>query len=175
MAFPKIPNELAVAIKEQSKWLFSTRELKTLPYFLQHYLQEIGGNPPEYVILGHSGHGINSYAIHYYLVSGPLNLFLQLAWGGVYMDADASASWIRECFSLADEIVPAVRGAERLSAGERLTIVGSDFYGSYWSAPEQGRQKEIANDKNSKEVLTEVLRWLRNPPADRAIQQTGGA
>lgn len=175
LAFPKIPNELAVAIKEQSKWLFSTRELKTPPYFLQHYLQEIGGNPPEYVILGHSGHGINSYAIHYYLVSGPLNLFLQLAWGGVYMDADASASWVRECFSLADEIVPAVRGAERLAAGERLTIVGSDFYGSYWSAPEQGRQKEIANDKNSKEVLTEVLFWLRNQPADRVMQQTGGA
>ena len=44
-------------------------------------MQEAGTEPvADYLLLGHAGHGIQSYAIHYYVVRGPLALFLQIGW-----------------------------------------------------------------------------------------------
>lgn len=69
LAFPTIPGALVAGLKEQGKWLFSTRELKMSPYNLQHYVHEVDGSHVEdYAVLCHSGHGTNSYAIQYYLV-----------------------------------------------------------------------------------------------------------
>jgi hypothetical protein len=100
LAFPTIPEKLAARLKEQHKWLFSTRKLKMSPYNLQHYVQECDGAPVEdYAVLCHSGHGVNSYAIQYYLVHGALRMFLHLKWGGAYVDAKQTAANIRVCFS----------------------------------------------------------------------------
>ena len=164
LTFPTIPGELAAKLKERGNWLFSTRELKMSPYDLDYYVEEADGAVGDYAVLCHSGHGVNSYAIQYYLVYGPLHLFLLLGWGGVYMDADAAASQIRECFSLADEIVPAATTVGKLGTGERLTIVGSDFYGSYFSAPGQGRSKVTEEPNGPAALLTEAFDWLKSRP-----------
>jgi len=87
----------------------------------------------------------------------PLRMFLHLGWDGVYMDAIEASAKIRESFSLADQIVPTVMVPGRLPVGDRLMIVGSDFYGSYWSAPGKSRSKERSGSKGPAEVLTEVL------------------
>jgi hypothetical protein len=171
LAFPEIPAELAAGLKEQGKWLFSTRDLEMSPYNLDHYVQEEDQAPAAYVVLAHSGHGANSYAIQYYLVSGPLRLFLHLGWGGVYMDTEAAASEVRECFSLANEIVAATMASRKFALGERLTIVGSDFYGSYWSAPGQSLQEERRKDRDPSAVLAEVLQWLNSLPPDNSRQR----
>lgn len=80
------------------------------------------------------------------------------------MDAQQSATKIRDCFSLADEIIPAVQHASVLQAGDRLMIVGSDFYGSYWLAPGKNRRKNDECFKRPAEVLLEVRDWLRVSP-----------
>ncbi|HEV3142525.1 MAG TPA: hypothetical protein VGZ47_01420 [Gemmataceae bacterium] len=167
LAFPTIPQGLAAGLKEQGKWLFSTRELKMSPYNLHYYVHEGDGAPGEYTVLCHSGHGVNSYAIQYYLLYGPLRMFLHLGWGGVYMDAEAAASKIRECFSLADKIAPAAISVAHLGDAGRLVIVGSDFYGSYWSAPGQSCQKERTGSNVPAEVLAEALHWLKSSPSNR--------
>jgi hypothetical protein len=172
LAFPTIPKPLAAAMKERHKWCFSTRELEMSPYNLQHYVQESDSAIGDYAVVCHSGHGVNSYAIQYYLVYGPLRMFLHLGWGGVYMDADAATSKIRECFSLADKVVPAATTAGKFVAGQWLTIVASDFYGSYWSAPGLSRSTVRKGSKGLAEVLTEVLFWLKNPPPNQPLQQT---
>lgn len=162
LAFPTIPDGLAARLKEQGKWLFSTRAIQMSPYNLQHYVHEVDGtHMDDYAVLSHSGHGMNSYAIQYYLVFGPLRMFLHLGWGGAYMDADVDAAKIRECFSLADQIVPATMPVGKVS--DRLTIVGSDFYGSYWATPSQSLQKKPRGSKGPAEVLAEVLHWLTRP------------
>ncbi len=162
LAFPTIPEELAARLKEHVKWLFSTREIDMSPYNLQHYIHEVdGAHVEDYVVLSHSGHGANSYALQYYLVHGTLEMFLHLGWGGLYMDAERAVAEIRDCFSLADEIVPAAQTAGKLQAGARLRIVGSDFYGSYWSVPGKKGWKEGADSKGPAEVLTEALHWLK--------------
>ena len=94
LAFPTVPDSLAARLRERRRWLFSTRTLKTSPYDLDFYLHEGDSAPAAYAVLAHSGHGVNSYAIQYYLVCGPLRLFLHLAWGGVYTDAAEAAARI---------------------------------------------------------------------------------
>lgn len=50
----------------------------------------------------------------------------------------------------------------RLEVGERLTIVGSDIYGSYWLRPGENREGEDTDGKDPLEVLTEALAWLKS-------------
>ena len=161
LPLPAIPKRLSARMKERTKWCFSTRELKVSPYNLQHYVEEDRCVIGDYAVLCHSGHGVNSYAIQYYLVYGPLRMFLHLGWGGIYMDADAATSRVRDCFSLADEIVPAAASMGKLTAGDRLTIVASDFYGSYWFEPRENRPKIIQRSDNPAEIMADVLHWLQ--------------
>lgn len=166
LTFPNIPAELAVRLKERGKWVFSTREIQMSPYNLQHYACEFDRNDVEdYVILSHSGHGVNSYALQYYVVYGVLRMFLHLGWGGVYMDAEADAKKIRECFSLADEIIHAVHDPGRVPADLPLMIVGSDFYGCCWLLGQNRRElrKSMDHSKAPAVVLTEVLQSLSRP------------
>ena len=164
LAFPKIPKELATRLKKRGKWLFSTRKICFSPYDLDYYVHELDEiNVKNYTILAHSGHGVNSYAIQYYLVYNALRILLHLGWGGWYMDAKETTTKIRECFSLADEIIPAVQNTGRLKAGDRITIVGSDFYGSYWSASRRSRKILTAHCKAPDVMLDEVLNWLSRP------------
>jgi len=161
LTFPNIPDELAARMKEKGKWVFSTRKIgKISPYNLEHYLYE--AHVDDYVILSHSGHGVNSYAIQYYLVYKALRMFLFLGWGGVYMDAKAAATKIHDCFTLADEIVPTAQDVGKIPAGDRLTIMGSDFYGSYWSRPGEDPRKRPDHAKGPTEVLAEALHWLQS-------------
>lgn len=165
LAFPTIPDKLAVKLKKRGPWLFSTCALETSPYNLSYYERESEQtHGKEYAVLCDSGHGVNSYAIQYYLVCGPLRMFLFLGWGGAYMDADAAASEIHECFSLADQIVPAAMTSVKLGTGKRLTIVCSDFYGSYWLAPGQFQKRKSDDFKAPAQILADVLRWLKDPP-----------
>lgn len=176
LAFPAIPNGLAADLRQHGEWLYSTRELPTSPYNLRYFVEEAEEQQVgDYAVLSHTGHGLNSYAIQYYLVLGSLRIFLHLGWGGVYMDAAVAAARIEECFSLADKVVA--------TTAERATIVGSDFYGSYWSRCRQTPRKEseppepptevakasMAYDdtlltvpamKSPEEVLKEVVHWI---------------
>ncbi len=174
LAFPAIPPVLEARLKEQDTWLFSTRKIEISPYDLQHYADEADGPRGEdYAVLAHTGHGINSHAVQYYLVHGPLRMFLHLGWGGVYMDADEGAATIRECFSLADKIVSAVTPLESLGAGGRLKIVGSDFYGSHWSAPGQFHREAGGSVPGPADVLAEALQWLKNFPSSTTGSNRG--
>ena len=161
LAFPTIPGELAEQLKEHGQWLFSTRPLEMSPYNLQHYLEEVEGSQvKDYAVLSHSGHSSNSYAIQYYLVYGSLRMFLHLGWGGMYMNPQESAATVRDCFSMADQVVTAAQNVGMFQPDERLTVVGSDFYGSYWLPPGKSRRGEASGHKGPLQVLTQTLHWL---------------
>ena len=71
----------------------------------------------------------------------------------------------------ADEVVQAmVQAAVGFHTGEHLTVVGSDFYGSYWIPPGAGGQKKTIHTNTEVEsplaALTEVLDWLASPIAE---------
>jgi hypothetical protein len=161
LCFPPIPRELARKLKERGEWVFSTRKVEVSPYKLRHYADEAENTDvKDYALLAHSGHGVNSYAIQYYLVQGPLRMLLHLGWGGVYMNAADDAAKIRECFSMADQVIAAALSLGRLGATDRLILVGSDFYGSHWSPPMEGTRTEAAGRSGPLAVLTQARDWL---------------
>ena len=103
---------------------------------------------------------ISLYSVGY-VVYNVLRMFLQLGWGGVYMDAKAATN-IHDCFSLANEIIPMAQQAGAILGGDRLTIVGSDFYESYWSLPGKNRRDEVEGANGPAIVLAGALRWLQS-------------
>ena len=167
LAFPTIPQAFAARLKERRRWHFATYEIEAPPYDIEEYIREVDETHVEdHVVLSHSGHGANSYALQYYVVHGALRMFLHLGWGGVYMDSQASAAEIRDCFSLADQIVSAAETVGRFRTGGHLTVVACDFYGSFWVPPGDSRRAEVVfRDRETPckeplKVLDEVLHWL---------------
>lgn len=179
LAFPTLPDELALKLKERGQWVFSTGPIRMWTYELDRYVHQSQRRQiRDYALLSHAGHGINSYAIQYYLVYGPLRMFLFLGWGGAYGDDEKDAANIRSCFLKADEVVQAmVQGAAGFHTGERLTVVGSDFYGSYWIPPGAGGQKKEIHTNTQVEsplaALTEVLDWLASPRTEPRFPKNG--
>jgi len=166
--FPLLPGNLVSDFKQREKSCFSTMPVTLSPYCFDEYVRAgIAAHIQDYMLISHAGHGANSYAWHYYLVNGPLRLFLQLAWGGVYMDKDRTTRTVNECFALVSQLFSAVQqrsDADRLQSNDPLIIVGSEFYGSYWIKP--GGEGQRIPDKERPKVnpsfmLAEVLHWLR--------------
>lgn len=137
LPFPYIPIPLSQQLRELHSWCFSTRSLRLSPYALRNFVQEAAtGAVDDYAVLAHDGHGINSYAIHYYLVYGLLHMFLQLGWGGAYSDRKRDTEIIKKCFAVGGELIAAVeRGEDRgsICGRTRLTVVASDWHGSFWT------------------------------------------
>jgi len=161
LPFPAIPGNLAARLTERGAWLYSTRMIVTSPYDLDAYVEEAARPDLEdYVVLAHSGHGANSYAIQYYLVYRKLRMFLHLAWGGAYMNPEKTRVENTRCFDLADAIVRAVEVADGLPAQGWVTAVGSHFYGSSWTLPRGIPGCRDRRSRNPTEMLVEVLKYF---------------
>jgi len=171
---PAIPEKFAIRLKErapplgldESARLFSTRKIEKIPYWLDHYVKEADEKLVEdYLVLSHSGHGINSYAVQYYIVDGAFRMFVHLGWGGAYHDMAKDEARIHECFPLADQIITAAQSfVKTLNAGELLTVVATDWgwpWGSYWLRPGETKSRQPSRVAPAV-VLAEVLHWLTN-------------
>ncbi|MEB3355620.1 MAG: hypothetical protein VKK04_02655 [Synechococcales bacterium] len=133
LPFPHIPAEMHDTFCLLAPWVYSTRTDIPDPYGIAQFVEEVSTQPvADYVVLGHTGHGINSYAMHYYLVRGSLALFLQIAWGGAYTDNDKAVEKMATAYAQAEQLAAAIEAA-KLSPSERLIVVISDFYGSRWT------------------------------------------
>jgi hypothetical protein len=154
---PPIPEELRKTFKERQSWCFSSRPVKIWPYRFDDYVEEAHSRrPSDYVLIAHAGHGVNSYAIHYYLVRGPLKLFLQLAWGGIYEDQRKTTLGVNGCFKLVSRLLQVF---DKGSPSDQMLIVASDFYGSSWLM--SGKIEKQGENKRPGELLKLVLKSLR--------------
>ena len=164
LALPPIPVSLAPQLQERRDWCFSTKPLILSPYAFDDFVREgIRPDAPDSLVLAHAGHGVNSYALHYYLVQHPLRVFLQLAWGGAYDDA-AAKERVNRCFELARRLVAAldqVRQAGRFQPGARFIVVASDFYGGYWLKPGEGLPERLGENPAQpvEAILAEAVEW----------------
>jgi hypothetical protein len=137
LPLPPVPADLAPELHVQSEWVFSTRQDTVRPYNLKWYVDEYlsGAVPADYLVFGHDGTGINSYAIHYLLVRGPLATFDQIAWGGPYIDNEAAIEQMKTIWVQTGDMIAALeeaRSLELIRPDERFILVLSDFHGSRW-------------------------------------------
>ena len=164
LILPPIPASLAPQLQERRDWCFSTRLLILSPYAFEEYVREgIRPEVPDSLVLAHAGHGVNSYALHYYLARHPLCVFLQLAWGGAYDDA-AAKERVNRCFDLAHKLVAAfdqAGQAGRVQPRARFIVVASDFYGGYWTKAGEKPPERFGEDPAQpvEAILTEAMEW----------------
>jgi hypothetical protein len=132
---PPIPARFEPSLRELAPWWFATNDVSPAAMYLferDFLLTLLTGQLDDFVAVSHAGHGANSYALSYFLVDGPLALFLQNAWGGVYTDAEVAASAWRLLVSQVERLLQAAQSAAAVNAGaaeERLVVVNSDFRG----------------------------------------------
>lgn len=163
LTVPLVPWELRRRLREHAPWRYATRPLGWSPYSIEVYLAEAERyRVPDYAVLAHAGHGVNSYAIHYFLVHRRLRLFVQIGWGGSYMDGrEARDVW--DAFAFCDRIVAAANRVShaRVPDGAYVTIAVSNFYGHGWARP--GDPFPSVTDNHAprfREPLGEALAWL---------------
>jgi hypothetical protein len=176
---PPMPERAKDRLKARAEWLYSTRTFKESPANLPHFVRKaIGGASPDYVLVASVGEAPASAVLHYYLIHGILQLFLQVGWGGPGAGPGGINDPARECLALAHELVRAVPAAlyrGLLDPGGRLTVVATDRGDSFWEAASaEGRlfltsrpaRRTVRNRPGPREILGEAARWCRAKPAE---------
>ncbi len=135
LPFPPIPSQLVDQFVEVENWVYGTRSDHPFIYDIDWFIEEaVKQQSANYVLLGHSGHGVNSWAIHYYLVQGQLALFIQVGWGGAYgtPQDSANACALLERLQTEGHHLSELVAAGKVAPDERLIVVASTFYGGQW-------------------------------------------
>lgn len=125
---PPVPEPLRPALQAPQPWCWTTRDIDPVRMYLfdAGFLADIlAGRVEDHVAVSHAGHGINSYAVNYHLVYGPLAVLMQVGWGGVYTDNAAAAARLGELWRRCDALLtrPAPDG------GGRVVCVFSELRG----------------------------------------------
>ncbi|MBI4537684.1 MAG: hypothetical protein HY712_06980 [candidate division NC10 bacterium] len=174
LPMPPMPERAAARLKERAAWCFSTRAMKEPPENLMHYVRKaIGGASPDYVLVARTGPHASAWALHYYLVQGPLQLFLRIGWASALPEGERARDLARDCLDLAHDLVgtlPAAVRAGKLSRAGRLTVVATDIGEGFWEVSPVGgrviqrRRASLGKRRNAPgphEVLAQALRWCR--------------
>ncbi|MFO1056680.1 MAG: hypothetical protein U1E53_06890 [Dongiaceae bacterium] len=130
---PPLPVPLAGQLRRLDRETFGTRRPAAPLYDIAAHL-EAAAEPEESLLLGFDGHGVNSWAVHYYLSTPALLLLVQRPWGGAYMDAGGNRADIAETFAAIAALLDATaHAADRLPPGRRLAAIVSAFGPSQWA------------------------------------------
>ena len=101
LALPYVPDHLVAAVQQvESRYLFATEpSLPLQPDFVPGWVQAIMAPDTDeqrqlmqrdYLFFGEAGYGVNSFFFYYYLHWGPVYLFYNHPFGGIYQDAAAT-------------------------------------------------------------------------------------
>jgi hypothetical protein len=134
---PPVPAHLAGLLRPQGRAVLASRPLPASPYDLEHFLSEIEADPcmSGYAIVGFDGYGTNSWAAHYYLVDHGLALFIQLPWGGAYLEPGPARAEIADLFEWAASLqskLQLVHQRQLMPEGRRLQVAASRFVCAGW-------------------------------------------
>lgn len=127
---PPLPVSLTGALTRRDRFVFSSREVFASPYDFHWYADEaMQPKVDDYVLVARSGHGVNSYALSYYLAWSGVRVLLQLRWGGVYEDVQAAHANICEAFEGLQVLWPSLTA--RVPVSPSIVVASSDFYGGF--------------------------------------------
>jgi hypothetical protein len=131
-----LPAHLTAALLPVGEHILSTRKLAHPLYRLDAWFEAVWrGTESDYAAIGFDGHGMNSWAAHFYLVHGPAAMFLQCRWGNAFDDTVRARERMEGIFGLAGQLLEDLDSAQRtgcLTAGQRLVLRVSDFSRSGW-------------------------------------------
>ena len=159
LAFPVLPADLAIRLAPLQEWVFGTRAPSTWLYEINQYIDEaVAGEIEDYILLGHAGHGTNSWAIHCYILYRGLALLLQVGFGGAYMEPEETRAHLAEVLEQAGHLITAAQ-SHPAQDSRRMVVAVSDFYGSRWGWVEPEMDWHRGSD-----TLGSALNALRGQP-----------
>jgi hypothetical protein len=134
LPFPPIPEGLGAQIRAFGTYTFGTRPPQRPLYDIETFVADaVSGEIDDSVMFGIDGHGMNSWAAHYYLVFKHLALFLQFPWGGAYVDTESARADITSAFATVAAMLSREQQAPvGLMSGRRLVVVQSSFTMARW-------------------------------------------
>jgi len=161
LAFPEVPASLAAEFHRRSPWAFATDDDLPPPYALGEHLRTVLAGPvDDSALLAHAGHGVSSWAVHWYLCLHPVAIFVQSQWGNADAspeeDADQRATMAHR-FEAAGSLARAAAGAQVGDA--RLVVVASDFHPSGWGVLKPGVEFRWTDDGDP---FAAAEAWLRS-------------
>ena len=140
LPFPPVPPALVPALRVLGDMRFGTRPgpapMLDLPAWRDEWLN---AGTPEYVVYGIEGRGAVSQVLHYYLVSGPVAVFLQHRVAGP--DAGAQAGRMTAMLTALPRLMAqaeAARRGGRLAPDQVAALVDSDLHGRAWALVRPG-------------------------------------
>jgi hypothetical protein len=157
---PPIPSLLKPHLVRREEWFWSTRDVDRAELYDPRLIEQEATSPvPDYVAIAHIGHGANSDFVTYQAVFGPVALFAQTGWGGVYMDNAVQTA--HRPRSSDDRGGPRPRRfvAEVARLGHRF---------SWWRAPSRTSTSAPGWSSTDEATRFDLLRRtaLRPPPCD---------
>jgi hypothetical protein len=148
LARPPVPENLAAKMQQLTPHLFATCDLPDGLYQIDQLADNAAaGRLGEFVAFGFQGHGIQSWAFHYALVEGALAVFLQLQWGGVYVDEPVARGRIESALAVVDMLrhdLNRAAAAGKLEPAKRLVVLETDFSRSRWAWIDAGCRQPIS-------------------------------
>ena len=130
---PPLPHSLAVQIRQWDEWLFGTELPDAALYDTEHFVtRAVQRADAEFALIGVSGYGVNNWHLHYYLSLEHLAVFVQVPWGGIYVDEEASREELTHCFDLIAQMIPLGDLVAKKRPYERLFAV-HQLGGSRWA------------------------------------------
>ena len=138
LPFPTIPEQMESSFQKAGNNLFGTLIPENGVYALETFVTNLrqSENTEDYLITGIDGHGIASQAFHYYIVNGPLAIFLQLSWGNPLVDQEQARQKIEGALAFVDYLLKDMETAcqtRKVPEDKRLVVIHSDFSNSRWS------------------------------------------
>jgi hypothetical protein len=160
LRLPPVPRDLVDELDEFADWRWGSEDLnlEDRDGFVEA-AHQAGGERE--VAFGHVGHGVSSWWLCYLLKLDALAVYVRLAYGGVYEDADEVVPEINEVTTRLEDLIPAAEAAKkagRFSGGHRLVVVVDDKQPGFW---------EIAGGLDgpqpSRDPLGDAMAFLSQP------------
>ena len=138
---PPIPDDLRGGLQRLGTLHYSTLDTPRNAYALDSWVADwVDGDladAGDFAHTQHTGHGVNSWAVHHYVSVGALGVFIQVPWGGASEPAangDTEVSRVAIRFEFLDEILALVDcGRAGIEPGERICVVATDLGTERWA------------------------------------------
>jgi len=134
LRLPPVPRELAPRLQELTEWQFRSDAVELTDHagFLAAARDPAA---PAQIGFGHVGYGITNWWLCYWLIRGPLAVYLRHSFGGVCNDHEARLGIINPTVEQVEQLIvfaDAGCRAARIASGRRLVLAIDDLRGSGW-------------------------------------------
>ena len=144
LPFPVVPDGMAGDLQQFTPTFYATCELPNGLWNVDALVDEAAaGKHRNVVAFGFEGHGVESWAFHYFLADADMAVVLQLRWGGAFADADQARGRIEGSLEFVRMLQGDLRQAVssgKLTAGRRVAVLETDFSRPRWAWVTDGGQ-----------------------------------